>query len=90
MEQRLNIPFQQVWMFKLMGLEFEIQYKEGAKNVVVEALSKNVGVKLLPMLLDNTQTRLLEHIKASWSADLSIQQLIYKLQQNAQSHPKFT
>lgn len=29
LEQRLNTPFQQVWMSKLTGFDFEIHYKEG-------------------------------------------------------------
>lgn len=80
LEQRLNTPFQQVWMSKLMGFHFEIQYKEGAENKAVDALSRRTGAELLPMLLDNAQPDLLEQIKASWSADPTLQKIISELQ----------
>ena len=46
LEQKLNIPLQQVWMAKLMGFEFDIQYKEGKTNVAVDALSRRTHTKL--------------------------------------------
>lgn len=53
LEQRLHAPFQQVWVSKLMGFEFEIHYKEGATNKAADALSRKQGAELLPMLLNN-------------------------------------
>lgn len=38
--QRANTPFQQKWVSKLLGFDYEIQYKRGAENLVVDALSK--------------------------------------------------
>lgn len=52
-------------MAKLMVFDFEIQYKEGVENRVVNALSRNATTELLPMLLDNGQISLLETIKSS-------------------------
>jgi hypothetical protein len=90
LEQRLNTPFQQVWMAKLMGYDFEIHYKEGAENVAADALSRKSGAELLPLMLDNAQEDLLGKIKASWSADVTLNNLIQELQQNTKAHPKFT
>lgn len=59
LEQGLNTPFQQVWMSKLMGLDFVIQYKEGVTNIAAYALSRNTGAELLPLMLDNGQQGLL-------------------------------
>jgi hypothetical protein len=53
LEQQLNTPFQQVWVAKLMGFEFEIHYKEGVSNVAADALSRKTGAELLAILLDN-------------------------------------
>ncbi|KAF7836177.1 Retrovirus-related Pol polyprotein from transposon 17.6 [Senna tora] len=40
LEQRIMDPDQQKWMSKLMGYKFEIQYKPGAENRAVDALSR--------------------------------------------------
>lgn len=90
LEQRLNTPFQQVWMSKLMGFDFEIHYKEGLENRAADALSRNAAAELLPLMLDNGQEGLLSKIKDAWNSDLLLQQLIRDLQQNPASHPKFT
>lgn len=90
LEQCLNTPFQQVWMSKLMGFDFEIQYKEGAENVAANALSRRPTAELLPMMLDNAKEGLLELIKNCWAADPNCQLIINELQQNSHRHPKFT
>lgn len=38
--QRENTPFQHKWVSKLLGFDYEIQYKNGAENLVVDALSR--------------------------------------------------
>lgn len=90
LEQRLNTPFQQVWMAKLMGFDFEIHYKKGVENRAADALSRKAGAELLPMLLDNGQTGLLDTLKSSWVTDTTLQRVIKDLQQDASSHPKFS
>lgn len=40
LEQRLSTLFQQKWLAKLMGLEYEICYKQGKENLVADALSR--------------------------------------------------
>ena len=39
MEQRISSPEQQKWVTKLFGYDYEIIYKKGKDNVVVDALS---------------------------------------------------
>ncbi|PNY06838.1 retrotransposon-related protein [Trifolium pratense] len=90
LEQSLNTPFQQVWMAKLMGYDFEIHYKEGVNNNAADALSRKTRAELLPLLLNNAQEDLLERIKEYWSNDVVLQNSIQELQADAKSHPKFT
>jgi hypothetical protein len=40
LEQRLSFPEQQKWVTKLFGYDYEIIYKKGKDNVVVDALSR--------------------------------------------------
>lgn len=90
LEQRSNTPFQQVWMAKLIGFDFEIHYKEGSENIAADALSRKPGVELLPIMLDNSSEGLLDKIKACWFVDSSIQQLISELLQDPNKHPKYS
>lgn len=60
-------------MSKLMGFDFEIQYKEGVDNVAADALSRKTGTELLPLMLNNAQEDLIVEIKASWTIDSNIQ-----------------
>ena len=41
MEQRLSSEEKQKWVTKMLGYDFEIIYKKGKLNVVVDSLSKN-------------------------------------------------
>lgn len=40
MEQKVTTALQQRWISKLIGLDYEIQYKKGAENKVADALSR--------------------------------------------------
>ncbi|XP_047339547.1 uncharacterized protein LOC124943023 [Impatiens glandulifera] len=40
LEQRVQTPAQEKWLYKLVGYDFTVQYKKGKENVVVDALSR--------------------------------------------------
>lgn len=77
-------------MSKLMGFDFEIQYKEGCQNKAADALSCGHGAKLIPLRLSNAKEGLLEDMKAILSVDPVVHKLIAELKKDPQSHPKFT
>ena len=47
LQQRISTPFQQFWLSKLMGFDYEIQYKGGVDNKVADALSRVQGSDIL-------------------------------------------
>ncbi|CAJ2638126.1 unnamed protein product [Trifolium pratense] len=90
LDQKLNTPFQQVWVAKLMGFDFEIQYREGSSNLAADALSRKTGAELLILLLNNASTDLLQAIQLSWQSDSILNSIIQDLQKDPKSHPKFS
>lgn len=40
LEQQLHTSLQYKWLSKLLGLDYEIQYKKGSENLVADALSR--------------------------------------------------
>jgi len=77
MEQKFATVFQSKWLPKLMGYDYEIQYKQGKENLVADGLSRLYG-----------SSDLMIAIKASWSQDPFLQQLIQSLEAG-QLHSKY-
>ena len=44
LDQKLTTTLQHKWLAKLLGLDYEIQYKKGAENKVADAPSRLHGV----------------------------------------------
>ncbi|XP_075645372.1 uncharacterized protein LOC142616395 [Castanea sativa] len=95
---RIATPSQQKWLAKLLGYAFVVEYKRGCDNRVADALSRQFRVDSdLPatsfdsrtgclMLLTVPDPTWLDGLKASYSLDASVQQLIAAIQ--AGSPPK--
>lgn len=47
LQQKVSTPFQQFWLSKLLGFDYEIHYKSGKKNITADALSRAKGVEIL-------------------------------------------
>nr|GEW16403.1 putative retroelement Pol polyprotein [Tanacetum cinerariifolium] len=79
LEQRITIPNQMKWLPKLVGLDYEIIYKKGSENRVVDALSRvdACGQLLQMVLLSTVSTDLLPKIAESNDADLGLSLLTY-------------
>lgn len=88
LKKEVSTPFQQFWLSKLIGFEYEMQFRSGAENVVADALSKVIGFKLLMMAISTIQSDLFELITQTWATDPALQCIIEQKQQNAKSFPK--
>ncbi|CAN7067397.1 unnamed protein product [Brassica rapa subsp. trilocularis] len=89
-EQKITTPFQHMWLSKLMGYTFEIQYKKGKENVVADALSRVSGSQLLHITLSQSHHGFFDSIKLLWETDHNLRKIISELQANKASHPSFT
>ncbi|GKB72272.1 ty3-gypsy retrotransposon protein [Tanacetum coccineum] len=71
------------WLPKLMGFDYEIQFKNGVENVSADALSRIQNEAQLFSLFSNTpvNTELLKGIVAIWEEDTELKAKIQKLKQ---------
>ncbi|GKD04446.1 putative mitochondrial protein, partial [Tanacetum coccineum] len=80
LEQRITTPAQMKWLPKLMGYDYEIMYKKGSNNGIVDALYRvNTSSQLLQMVLTSVSTDFLPKIVKSWSIDHFLKTLIDNL-----------
>lgn len=89
LEQKISTPFQQFWLSKLMGFQYDILYRSGKKNLAADALSRLPGAQLMALALSAVQSDILEKIQASYVLDNNLQQTISQIQQG-QSVPKYS
>lgn len=76
MEQKITTPFQHMWLSKLMGYTFEIQYKQGKENVAADALSRVTGSQLLHIALSQHHHGFYDSLKLLWETYPSLRKII--------------
>lgn len=81
MEQKISTPFQQFWLSKLLGYDYEIQYKKGVDNVVANALSRVQGAEILCLVITVISSDLEDLIKESYNLDPTLATMLSQLQQ---------
>jgi hypothetical protein len=80
LEQILSSEEQQKWVTKMLGYDFEIIYKKGKKNVVVDALSrKDEGVEAFLCSISIIQTDWIIESRDEWKNDEKMWTLIQNL-----------
>ncbi|GJU53788.1 putative mitochondrial protein [Tanacetum coccineum] len=80
LDQRITTPFQSKWLLKLLGYDYEIEYRKGADNAAYDALSRIERQGALFSLLAGTSNELMDVVVATWSSDSSLQAIIKGLQ----------
>ena len=80
LERKISSPEQQKWVTKLLGFDYEITYKKGKENVLVDALSQlpeQVEVSAISLPTSD----FLEDIKMEWQEDSETSKIIKKLEE---------
>jgi transposase InsO family protein len=91
LEQRLSSEEQQKWVTKILGYDFEILYKKGKQNVVVDALSrKDEDVEAFLCAISIIQPDWIIEARDEWKNDEKVWTLIQRLQQDSSASDTFT
>lgn len=85
MKQRIYTQTQQKWLTKLMGYNFEITYKKGSENIMVDALSLEFSLIAISIVNSKKWGR----IQDSWKSDAEVAHIIEQLQKDSQSKPNY-
>lgn len=85
LEQKISTPFQQFWLSKLLGFDYEIQYKKGVDNVVADALSRVHGSEVLFLAISVISSNLEDLIKKSYTLDNNLIALLVQLENQTAS-----
>ncbi|KAD5803509.1 hypothetical protein E3N88_14869 [Mikania micrantha] len=79
-DQKITTPLQLVWVSKMMGYDFEIQYKMGSENSVADALSRVAAPTLWAITIKTFDSAIWERVKATWVNDEKLKGIIDDLQ----------
>ena len=88
--QKLTTHAQHVWLVKLLGYDYDIEYKQGKENVLADALSRIPSKEFYALTTSTISTTIMQEIVQSYDNDPIIQTLIHELQQSPASHPHYT
>lgn len=72
MEQRITTSSQQKWLAKLMGLDFEVQYKKGAQSKAADALSRKFELNVITAIIPGW----IQELKNSYEGDAKVEEII--------------
>lgn len=73
----------------MMGMTYEIQYKQGKENFVADALSWATHGEVLMMSISNVSTELGDLLGQEWVQDSKLIELIRQMHMQPQAHPKY-
>jgi hypothetical protein len=91
LEQRLSSDEKQKWVTEILGYDFEIVYKKGKQNVVVDPLSrKDEDVEAFLCSISIIQAKSIIEARDEWKNDEKVWTLIQRLHQNSSASDTFT
>ena len=83
LEQKVTCPSQHVWLAKLLGFDYEIEFKKGKDNFATDALSRVTYGELSTLAISTISTTIMDEIKATWKGDRAVQTLIQEIKQGS-------
>lgn len=83
-------PDYQKWVTKLLGFDFEIQFKPGASNKVADALSRKTAGEVVLNAMISTPVVSWELLEAEIKEDTNIQRIRTELETGEQPHKHFS
>jgi hypothetical protein len=89
LDHKATHEVQQVWLTKLLGFDYEIEYRKGKDNLAANALSGILSTELSALTLSSISTNIMEEIRQTWAADSNLQKVIEELRKDANSHPAY-
>lgn len=84
LEQKITTALQHKWIAKLMGLDYEIQYRKGSENQAVDALSRRRHVMV------TASPQWIKDVQDSYKDDSQAQYIITSLLVNPNSVTNFS
>nr|GEX39470.1 retrotransposable element Tf2 [Tanacetum cinerariifolium] len=79
------------WLPKLLGYDYEIVYKKGSENVVVDALLRvDSSGEFLQIIFSSVSSGVWDKVKDSWENDLDTQNLIKSLENHSYKGNKYS
>ncbi|GJR29652.1 reverse transcriptase [Tanacetum coccineum] len=90
LDQRITTPFQSKWLPKLLGFDYEIEYKKGKDNVVADALSRiERQAELFSLLSGGLSNELMDAVLTTWSSDDSLHKTVEGLKSGTLTNSKY-
>ena len=83
----MTTPAQHLWVVKLLGYDYDIEYKQRRENVPANALSRIPSQELFALTTSTISTTLMEEVRSSYDTDPVIQTIFKDLQRSKMSHP---
>ena len=97
-EQKITNALQQKWLYKLMGYDFTIEYKQGRANLVADALSRKQEYQSETEATNTLLTTTAVQIKPSWveeiilsyAKDKEVQDIIAAILVQSDQYPHYS
>ena len=90
LDHKVTHEAQQVWLTKLLGFDYDIEYRKGKDNLAADALSRISSTELSAFTLSSISTGIMEEIRQTWTADPNLQQVITEVKKDANLHPAYS